>query len=98
MDLKAPASGECDKNRWENLDLLTPRDEIKIVVAARADYEWARELIRERRLNALCPVLLSPAQGLVDPTALAEWILEDGLDVRFQLQLHKLLWGSAKGR
>ena len=98
MDLKAPASGECDKNRWENLDLLTPRDEIKIVVAARADYEWARELIRERRLNALCPVLLSPAQGLVDPTALAEWILEDGLDVRFQLQLHKLLWGSAKGK
>ena len=98
MDLKAPASGEGDKNRWENLGLLTSRDEIKIVVASRADYEWARALIRERRLNALCPVLLSPAQGLVDPTALAGWILEDGLDVRFQLQLHKLLWGDAKGR
>jgi len=98
MDLKAPDSGEGDKNRWKNLGLLTPRDEIKIVVASRTDYEWAREVIRERRLNALCPVLLSPAQGLVDATALAEWILEDGLDVRFQLQLHKLLWGSAKGR
>ncbi len=98
MDLKAPDSGEGDKNRWENLGLLTPRDEIKIVVASRTDYEWARDLIRERRLDALCPVLLSPAQGLVDPTALAEWILDDGLNVRFQLQLHKLLWGSAKGK
>jgi 7-carboxy-7-deazaguanine synthase len=98
MDLKAPDSGEGDKNRWENLGLLTPRDEIKIVVASRTDYEWARELIRERRLDTLCAVLLSPAQGLVDPTALAEWILEDGLNVRFQLQLHKLLWGSAKGK
>ena len=98
VDLKAPDSGESHKNRWENLGLLTPRDEIKIVVASRTDYEWARELIRERRLDNLCPVLLSPAQGLVDPTALAEWILEDGLNVRFQLQLHKLLWGSAKGK
>ena len=98
MDLKAPDSGEGDKNRWENLGLLTPRDEIKIVVASRTDYDWARDLIRERRLDALCPVLLSPAQGLVDPTALAEWILEDGLNVRLQLQLHKLLWGSAKGK
>lgn len=98
MDLKAPDSGEGDKNRWENLGLLTPRDEIKIVIASRTDYDWARKLIDERRLDALCPVLLSPAQGLVDPTALAEWILEDGLDVRFQLQLHKLLWGSAKGK
>jgi len=98
MDLKAPDSGEGDKNRWENLGLLTPRDEIKIVIASRTDYDWARKLIDERRLDALCPVLLSPAQGLVDPTALAEWILEDGLNVRFQLQLHKLLWGSAKGK
>jgi 7-carboxy-7-deazaguanine synthase len=98
MDLKAPDSGECARNRWENLGLLTQRDEIKIVIASRTDYEWARNLIRERRLDASCPVLLSPAQGLVDPTALAEWILEDGLNVRFQLQLHKLLWGSAKGK
>jgi 7-carboxy-7-deazaguanine synthase len=98
MDLKAPDSGECDKNRWENLALLNPRDEIKIVIASRGDYEWARDLLRARKLDALCPVLLSPAQGLVDPAALANWILADGLNVRFQLQLHKLLWGNAKGR
>jgi 7-carboxy-7-deazaguanine synthase len=98
MDLKAPDSGECTRNRWENLALLHQRDEIKIVIASRADYEWARELLRERRLDALCTVLLSPAQGLIDPTALADWILADGLNVRFQLQLHKLLWGNAKGK
>ena len=98
MDLKAPDSGECDRNHRENLALLNPRDEIKIVVASRTDYEWARAAIREDRLDAICPVLLSPAQGLLDPAALAEWILEDGLNVRFQLQLHKLLWGSAKGK
>ena len=98
MDLKAPDSGECVKNRWENLALLNSRDEIKIVIASRGDYEWARDLLRERKLDALCPVLLSPAQGLVDPTALADWILADGLNVRFQLQLHKLLWGNAKGK
>ena len=97
-DLKAPDSGECARNRWENLDCLTPRDEIKIVVASRADYEWAREQIRARQLDRLCPVLLSPAQGLVEPRALAEWILEDGLNVRFQLQLHKILWGNMQGK
>lgn len=98
MDLKAPDSGECARNRWENLDCLTPRDEIKIVVASRADYEWAREQIRARQLDRLCPVLLSPAQGLVEPRALAEWILENGLNVRFQLQLHKILWGNMQGK
>jgi 7-carboxy-7-deazaguanine synthase len=98
MDIKAPDSGESDKNRWENLAHLDARDEIKIVVASRADYEWARQAIREHRLDAICPVLLSPAAGLVEPAALAGWILEDGLNVRFQLQLHKLLWGNAQGR
>ena len=98
MDLKAPDSGECAKNRWENLAFLNQRDEIKIVIASRADYEWAREAIRTHRLDAICPVLLSPAAGLVDPTALADWILEDGLNVRFQMQLHKLLWGNATGK
>ena len=98
MDLKAPDSGECDKNRWDNLGALGPGDEIKIDVASRADYEWARERLREHRLDKLCPVLLSPAQGLVDPGSLAEWILADGLNVRFQMQLHKLLWGNAQGR
>lgn len=98
MDLKAPDSGECAKNRWENLAHLVTGDEIKIVIASRADYEWARSAFHERKLDQCCPVLFSPAQGLVAPTALAEWILEDGLNVRFQLQLHKLLWGNAKGK
>lgn len=98
MDLKAPDSSESDKNRWENLAFLNRRDEIKIVIASRADYEWARETIRTHRLDAICPVLLSPAAGLVDATALADWILADGLNVRFQMQLHKLLWGNAKGK
>ena len=98
MDLKAPDSSESARNLWENLAVLNPRDEIKIVIASRADYEWARDVLRERQLDNLCSVLLSPAQGLVEPTALAEWILEDGLNVRFQMQLHKLLWGNMKGK
>ena len=98
MDLKAPDSGESSRNLWGNLALLNPRDEIKIVIASRADYEWARQALREHKLDDLCSVLLSPAQGLVEPTALAEWILEDGLNVRFQMQLHKLLWGNMKGK
>jgi 7-carboxy-7-deazaguanine synthase len=98
MDLKAPDSGECVRNRWENLAVLNARDEIKIIIASRADYEWARAAIAERRLDALCPVLLSPAQGLIEAVALAEWILADGLNVRFQLQLHKVLWGNIKGK
>jgi len=98
MDLKAPDSGECERNLWANLELLTPRDEIKIVIASRADYDWAVRQIRERVLPARCPVLLSPAQGELDARELAEWILADGLDVRFQLQLHKLLWGNIQGK
>jgi 7-carboxy-7-deazaguanine synthase len=98
MDLKAPDSAESSKNRWENLAVLNPRDEIKIVIASRADYEWARDALRQHRLDSLCPVLLSPAQGLVEAPALAGWILEDGLNVRFQMQLHKLLWGNMKGK
>jgi 7-carboxy-7-deazaguanine synthase len=98
MDLKAPDSGECAKNCWENLACLNARDEIKIIIASRADYEWARSVLHERQLAARCPVLLSPAQASQEPAALAGWILEDGLDVRFQLQLHKLLWGNMKGK
>lgn len=98
MDLKAPDSGESARNLWSNLDVLSQRDEIKIVVASRNDYEWARDVLRERQLDRLCPVLLSPAGGLIEPQSLADWILEDGLNVRFQLQLHKLLWGNMKGK
>lgn len=98
MDLKAPASGECARNRWENLDYLTRRDEIKIVLAGEGDYEWARRMISERRLDRVCPVLLSPVYGKLSPTALADWVLRDRLPVRVQIQLHKLLWGEARGR
>lgn len=98
MDLKAPDSGEAAKNRWENLASLNARDEIKIVIASRGDYEWAREALREHQLDRLCPVLFSPAQGLIEARSLAEWILEDGLNVRFQLQMHKLLWGNMQGK
>lgn len=98
MDLKAPGSGECDKNLWANLAVLNQRDEIKIVIASRADYEWARDVLRERQLDQLCLVLFSPAQGLIEAADLARWILEDGLPVRFQLQLHKLLWGNMRGK
>lgn len=98
VDLKAPGSGEFDKNRWENLDLLNARDELKFVLKDRADYEWARETIIERRLDALCPLLFSPVQGDLLPTTLADWVLADRLPVRFQMQLHKLLWGSIRGK
>jgi len=98
MDLKAPDSGESDKNRWENLAVLNARDEIKIVIASRGDYEWARDVLNQRQLERLCPVLFSPAQGLIEARSLAEWILEDGLNVRFQLQMHKLLWGNMQGK
>lgn len=98
MDLKAPASGECERNLWSNLRHLKASDEIKIIIADRADYDWACQQLRQHRLADLCPVLLSPAQGSQDARQLAEWILQDGLPVRFQLQLHKLLWGNMQGK
>lgn len=93
MDLKCPGSGECERNLWSNLEHLSPRDEIKFVVADRTDYDWARDTINARglaaRVNAL---LLSPVFGKMDPAALAAWILEDRLPVRVQLQMHKQIW------
>lgn len=98
MDLKTPGSGEAEKNRYENLAALGPDDQIKFVICDRGDYEWARELIVDHQLDAVCEILLSPSHGQQDPTRLAEWILEDRLPVRLQLQLHKQLWGDARGR
>lgn len=98
MDLKCPGSGEVDRNLWSNLDHLTDRDEVKFVVADRADYEWVRDVIRERGLDRrvaageLRALLVSPVHGAVDLQELARWILDDGLPVRFQVQLHKLIW------
>ena len=100
MDLKCPGSGESARNLWSNLDHLAGKDEVKFVVKDRADYEWTRDTIRERGLDArvrdgtLGALLVSPVWGDVDLEALAGWILEDGLQVRFQMQLHKLIWGA----
>jgi 7-carboxy-7-deazaguanine synthase len=92
LDLKCPGSGMEERNRWANLDHLKPGDEVKFVVGDRADYEWAREVIRSRDLAARCGVLLSPVHGTLHPRALAEWILEDHLPARLQVQLHKYIW------
>lgn len=97
VDLKTPDSGESARNRFGNLDVLTGVDQLKVVVCSRADYEWARDLIRGRAALP-CPVLMSPSWGQVSPRELAEWILADRLDVRLQVQLHKVLWGDEPGR
>ncbi len=96
--MKTPDSGEADKNLWENLAHLTPHDELKLVLASRADYDWAVAACHQRRLFEHCEVLFSPVQGRLEPGQLAQWILDDKLPVRFQLQLHKVLWGNAPGR
>lgn len=98
MDLKTPGSGEVAKNRWENLALLRAQDQLKFVLCDRADYDWACEQIAQHDLSERCEVLMSPVHGQLEARRLAEWILEDRLAVRFQIQLHKLLWGEAEGR
>jgi len=98
MDMKTPGSGEVDKNRYENLACLVPRDQVKFVICDRADYEWSCDLMDKYRLAGRCELLLSPAFGQQDAAQLAEWILDDRLPVRFQLQLHKILWGDEAGR
>ena len=98
MDLKTPDSGEESKNLWSNLEELTANDQVKFVICSRADYEWAREQLEDRKLDSYCETLFSPAWGQVEIKDLAEWILEDRLPVRFQLQLHKLLWGDTPGK
>jgi 7-carboxy-7-deazaguanine synthase len=95
MDLKAPGSGESQRNRWENLAHLGPRDEIKLVLAGRADYEWAREVIRSRGLDRLgCALLCSAVWGKLATKDLVAWVLEDALAVRVQVQMHKVIWGA----
>ena len=98
MDLKTPASAESDKNRYQNLDCLSPRDQVKFVICNRTDYEWAGRIVDEYRLAGRCEVLFSPSAGQQNATQLAEWLLEDRLPVRFQIQLHKILWGDEPGR
>ena len=98
MDLKTPDSGELAKNRWENLDLLHTRDQLKFVLCSRADYDWAKFKLDEYKLaERVEDVLFSPSYGQLAPRDLADWIVADNLPVRFQMQLHKLLWGDQPG-
>jgi 7-carboxy-7-deazaguanine synthase len=98
LDVKTPGSGECARNFLDNLEALRPHDLLKFVITDRADYEWSRAFLAERDLARRVQVLFSPSAGEVEPAALAEWILADRLPVRFQLQLHKVLWGGEPGR
>ena len=98
MDLKTPSCGEESKNRYQNIAALKPDDQIKFVLGSRDDYDWARAKLEHYDLSARCEVLFSPVQGLLSATDLADWILADGLPVRMQIQLHKLLWGDEAGR
>ena len=98
VDVKTPGSGESARMEWANLDRLRAKDEVKFVVDGRADYEWSREVVLGRDLAERCTVLFSPVHGVLDPGLLARWILGDGLGVRLQVQLHKVLWpGVTRG-
>ena len=95
MDIKCPGSGECDRNLWENLTRLTQRDQVKFVIADRVDYEFARDVVRRHTLETRCgAVLFSAVHDVLPSVRIAEWVLEDHLPVRLQIQLHKLLWGA----
>lgn len=97
MDVKTPGSGEVDRNLWDNLSHLRPHDQLKFVICSRADYEWSVEMLRRHRLDRW-EVLFSPSYGQIQPRELADWIVADRLPVRFQVQLHKILWGEEPGR
>lgn len=98
LDLKTPGSGEEHRNLWSNLAVLLPHDEIKFVICSRADYDYAVDVVKRYDLASRFQVLFSPSHGQVAPTDLADWIVADRLPVRFQVQLHKILWGDAPGR
>jgi 7-carboxy-7-deazaguanine synthase len=98
MDLKTPSSGEEARNRYENIEHLRAKDQVKFVIGERADYEWSRAKLREYRLAERCDVLFSPAWDQLRPGELGDWILADRLPVRLQVQLHKILWGDVPGR
>ncbi len=97
VDIKTPASGEVEKNRWENLALLTQHDEIKFVLCDENDYQWAKQILQQHQLAEKCTVLFSPAHDALNATQLADWILHDHLPVRMQLQMHKILWHNTPG-
>jgi 7-carboxy-7-deazaguanine synthase len=98
IDVKTPGSNEATRNRLENLPLLTSRDQLKFVICSREDYEWSKQFLQEHALQERCRILFSPSYGQLSATSLADWILADRLPVRFQLQLHKILWGDVPGK
>jgi 7-carboxy-7-deazaguanine synthase len=98
VDIKTPDSAESARNLWSNIELLTAHDQLKFVICSRADYDWAKAQLSERRLNERCEVLFSPSYGQISARELADWIVADRLAVRFQMQLHKQLWGEEQGR
>ena len=98
MDLKTPASGESHRNLWPNMEQLTARDQLKFVICNRADYQWAKEIVEAHQLPEGMTILFSPSYGQQNEGELADWILNDRLSVRMQLQLHKYLWGDIPGR
>ncbi|MEH6422092.1 7-carboxy-7-deazaguanine synthase QueE [Pseudomonas sp. CGJS7] len=98
LDIKTPDSLEAHRNLWSNLPLLTARDQIKFVICSREDYDWSKGIVAEHGLTAVCDVLFSPSFTQIKPSDLADWIVADRLPVRFQLQLHKILWNDEPGR
>jgi len=98
MDLKTPDSKECEKNLYGNIAHLKKSDQIKFVLCSRGDYDWACQIIKDHQLNDKVQVLFSPSWGQLNPTELADWIVSDRLAVRFQLQIHKILWNDEPGR
>ncbi len=98
LDIKTPGSGEVARNRWANLPLLTAHDQVKFVICSREDYDWSRDVLVQHRLHVVCDVLFSPSATQLPARTLADWIVEDRLPVRFQMQLHKLLWGEEPGK
>ncbi|HLB41405.1 MAG TPA: 7-carboxy-7-deazaguanine synthase QueE [Gammaproteobacteria bacterium] len=98
VDIKTPGSGEVEKNDWQNINHLLFQDQIKFVICSREDYDWAKQIMNKYQINMRCQVLFSPSYQQLDSSELANWILNDQLPVRFQIQLHKLLWGDMPGR
>jgi 7-carboxy-7-deazaguanine synthase len=98
LDIKTPDSAEVERNRWDNLPLLTAHDQIKFVICSREDYDWSRGIVAEHGLSERCDVLFSPSKSEVSARDLADWIVQDRLPVKFQMQLHKLLWNDEPGR
>lgn len=98
MDIKTPGSGEVARNHWANIPLLTTHDQVKFVICSREDFDWAKDIVAQYQLHTVCDVLFSPSAGQVQARELADWIVTEKVPVRFQMQLHKILWGEEPGR